>query len=555
MRKSLQFSFRGWLLALGLLSALPFIALTGVLIHQMGELQRTAIESDLEQRSTAAANALRELLGRAVGYLNAIATSDAAVNQDMRGLYDHAQRVVHALPDVTAITLTREDGSMVFITSRPFGVAAPPTSQIESVRQVFTTRTPSVSGPFLGPVSGVPVVALGVPVMHDGRVVYCLRMVFRVSSMNQMLANLNLPDNWRATIVDGKGIIVARTHAANQFVGKRAPDSLLAAIPVAGKGVIGTTTLEGIPVVTAITNVPGWDWKVAIHVPRSILHAGVSTSMSLLVGAVLVALALGAAVSLLLSRSLKRQMDDLIVAAETGSDPPAAAPITNDGHIRELKRLHGALLGVREREESARHELHQAMVLTKDFSERLDAAQRDALTGLVGRVQFLSQVTTRLQEAGSASRVGHSLLFIDLDGFKAVNDNFGHEEGDRLLLDVADVLRSQIRSNDIACRLGGDEFLLFVQGTAQSSTDSAALIADRVIRRVNDVGHGVGCSIGIVPIAGDCPDVTCAIRRADAAMYEAKRRGKNRFAVFGAGVKADGSAWTSEVSRECKHPC
>jgi diguanylate cyclase (GGDEF)-like protein len=138
-------------------------------------------------------------------------------------------------------------------------------------------------------------------------------------------------------------------------------------------------------------------------------------------------------------------------------------------------------------------------------------ATHDELTGLVNRAQF----TVALERADHGT-----LFYIDLDEFKPVNDRFGHEMGDRLLMAVADRLNGCTRATDSVARLGGDEFAVLI------ADDDADGVAGRLAAAFADPfvidGHtlAVGASIGSAPVAGDAES---ALRRADAAMFAAKR--------------------------------
>ncbi|HEY0776375.1 MAG TPA: EAL domain-containing protein [Gemmatirosa sp.] len=189
---------------------------------------------------------------------------------------------------------------------------------------------------------------------------------------------------------------------------------------------------------------------------------------------------------------------------------------------------------------------------TRDVTERaeLEAALvrqafHDALTGLANRAYFgdrLRDALARAQVAGSPGRV--AVLVLDLDGFKAVNDSFGHAAGDALLIEVAERLLQATRGGDAVARLGGDEFAILLE-RVQEDADAAA-VAERVIAalepsftvsgRRTDVGVSVGIargsSVADAPLDGTALDASAMLRNADVAMYEAKARGKGRWVLF-----------------------
>jgi cyclic di-GMP phosphodiesterase Gmr len=129
-----------------------------------------------------------------------------------------------------------------------------------------------------------------------------------------------------------------------------------------------------------------------------------------------------------------------------------------------------------------------------------------------------------------------SLLFIDLDGFKPVNDNYGHAIGDRLLKEVAARLLSCLREGDTAARLGGDEFVVIL---LESDLDRAITVTNRILESLRapyDFGKriitSISASIGIAEYPEHANELDGLLTAADNAMYIAKKSGKDRFAVF-----------------------
>lgn len=168
-----------------------------------------------------------------------------------------------------------------------------------------------------------------------------------------------------------------------------------------------------------------------------------------------------------------------------------------------------------------------------------DLAMRDPLTGLFNRRQFNEALE---REIASANRRGacFTLLLLDLDGFKLVNDRLGHHAGDTVLRTVAERLGSQARSNDTVARIGGDEFVLICPDLCDER--SAALVSERLLNLLNEeilLGAGsarIGASIGIAVYPNHAHTVDDLIRAADGAMYMAKQAGRNRWAFAGTGA-------------------
>ena len=157
-------------------------------------------------------------------------------------------------------------------------------------------------------------------------------------------------------------------------------------------------------------------------------------------------------------------------------------------------------------------------------------ATHDELTGLPNRRSFVTHVATELRHG-----LDFSVLILDLDRFKLVNDSLGHGAGDQLLITCADRIRLSLRPGDLVCRLGGDEFAILLRSPADAA--AAAVVADRLLRLlsepvlIDDEEVFPSASIGIaIPESGDGVDEL--MRHADAAMYEAKGQGRDRWVRF-----------------------
>ena len=177
-----------------------------------------------------------------------------------------------------------------------------------------------------------------------------------------------------------------------------------------------------------------------------------------------------------------------------------------------------------------------------DLINRLDStlaemsyqAHTDGLTALANRTHFYQQLETAL---GRTS--GVSVLLVDLDGFKAVNDTLGHAAGDTLLISVADKMRAALRAGDVAARLGGDEFAVLLHDCAgPEAEDTARRILDALTRPVEIDGTMVRANASIGAAAAEPGEGAGAlVRRADVAMYAAKSAGKGTWKRYEAGME------------------
>jgi len=179
--------------------------------------------------------------------------------------------------------------------------------------------------------------------------------------------------------------------------------------------------------------------------------------------------------------------------------------------------------------------------MIQDITERKQAdkiiqelAYFDSLTKLPNRQMFMDRITQAFIHE-QRNNQGFSLLFLDLDGFKKVNDTLGHKAGDAVLKQVAQRLRDCVREGDTVARLGGDEFTVILANTVQKQgiVITANKIIDAINAPINIDTHTphIGVSIGIAIYPADGDEVDTIIQHADRAMYTAKKAGKNR-AVF-----------------------
>ncbi|MCL4810659.1 MAG: diguanylate cyclase [Thermoanaerobaculia bacterium] len=219
--------------------------------------------------------------------------------------------------------------------------------------------------------------------------------------------------------------------------------------------------------------------------------------------------------------SARGETEAKVTGLETGADDylvKPVEPVELKARVRVGLRLQKALLDL-----AAKNEILEKLALT------------DPLTGLANRRAFEEALEAELARAGRHGRPA-SLLFLDLDHFKAVNDSHGHAAGDEILSGFAAVLRRGCRRGDLAARIGGEEFAVLLPMTGRVP---ATLVAER-IRRATE-GHALGQTVSVpvtvsVGVASteegtEAFEVSRLLRRADAALYRAKAEGRNRVAA------------------------
>lgn len=223
-----------------------------------------------------------------------------------------------------------------------------------------------------------------------------------------------------------------------------------------------------------------------------------------------------------------RGRDGATLGALTVFRYTAGPPSTRD--IEALKHLAG---------------LGAVAVTHARFLEELEAqAFHDGLTGLPNR-RLLSDRLTHQIAMAQRTRRPFAVFLLDVDGFKAVNDDFGHEEGDAFLCRLAERLAGVLRPGDTLARLGGDEFVVVAP---LGQPGDAPAVADKLIAATEtvDCPCAVGLSIGISLFPDHGESERPLLHRADRAMYQAKQQGKNRWAVYGTSADLPASQPTNE---------
>lgn len=350
-----------------------------------------------------------------------------------------------------------------------------------------------------------------------------------------------------AAIVDHRGNVLA--HPLDDWIAARRNMSKISAVARMLNGETGIETffspaLKG-DMIAGFTVVPDVGWGVMIPQPVVELHeraaqAETSAVTVFLIG-LLIAFICAWIVSILFARPLEL-ISNAADAVVQGDDPTEIAEFKSRLVPIEFRRVQSSF---------------NAMVrrLSDNLVSIHELAYRDKITGLANRTMFRKFVTAKLNELEASGR-GGLMLFIDLDGFKAVNDNFGHDLGDELLRcfsvrlqalfdefdpesrqeDVEGALDCGLKSRYLLARLGGDEFAVFLVG-AQRVGDGET-IAEAILRSLRDpfrLGAQeaiVGASIGLARVPEHGDSFAALIKHADMAMYEAKRAGKNTFRVY-----------------------
>lgn len=442
--------------------------------------------------------------------LRALAISSSLTRGDLRTFYAKAKEVEDSTL-VRNLVLSDPLGKQLLDTDRPLGNAQPTVSSPTHLRLLADTNGPVISALTKNPASNESTVSLSIPVRRNGVHIYTLSAHISPAAFARLLENQQLSPDWIVAVLDGNSTIVARSHEMSRFSGKQASPALLRAMSFDNSGWFEGQTSEGIDVLGVFSRSGVSNWSVAIGIPSTTLMEEVRTQLGWLGIALVVLLTSSIGLAIFIGKKIADPVQGLRQPAlALGRGQEVDIPLQ---HLIEVDEVANAL--------------KQASEMLKKASHQ---ATHDVLTGLPNRALFSTLVNKQIAICKRAS-TPFSVLFIDLDGFKPVNDMYGHAAGDQLLCEVAARLQGELRGSDTVARLGGDEFAAILVGT---SGNSVRKVAENLIQAVsmpydfNGSLIQISASIGVAgyPEAG-AQDIEL-LRRADLAMYRAKEAGKGK---------------------------
>jgi two-component system sensor histidine kinase/response regulator len=488
-----QRTIRFWLICLVIACILPVTFAAGFLIVNSYRQNTAEVGRSTTATTRALIQAVDAELHGVQSALQALATSPHLTSGDLAGFHRQARETLNVRVGVNVV-LTDSAGQQVLNTLKPFGEALPRHGQPDQARRIFQTGKPAISDLFLGPVFTSWVIAVEVPVLSNGKVIYSLAMGVTPERLSDILGRQNIPPNWVAAIFDSTGTIVARTHAPEQYVGKKGAPEFIRRFAEVAEDSVETTTIEGIRIFSSFSRSPRSGWTVGMGIPIVDLTANARQSIAFNAGfaGILLVLAclLAAAFGTRISRSI-RSLGPTALAI--GSPGLRAIPVTEIVEVDEVgKALVRAsqLIEQRERERAEREVETRKMLVAKQAAEEASRAKseflasmshelRTPLTALSGFAQLLNvsgdelSRERRIRYMENIMQASEHLENIINDVLDMARLEAGQLNLNCQTLDCLEIMTEASRTLELAASEKG---ILF---TADTSANLPSIVADR----------------------------------------------------------------------------
>ena len=395
---------RSHLVVLVLVAVVPLLVFSVAMLRQAAEDQRAVLDQGMRNTVSALSLAIDGEVKASQAILETLAASAYLDTGDLRAFYRLCVKTIEGRPNAYIVLFDRS-GQPLLNSSRPFGSSLPnpllatrpagidprypdiPVGGAEPVKRALETARPAVSDLFVSLVTGQPRISLDVPIVRGGRVRYVLELSFDPAIFTQLLLERHLPPQSVASILDRRGLAIARSLDPSGRVGRRLAPTLAAQVAGSPEAAGVGRTVEGMPVYHVFTRSPNTGWTTSLAVSQAVVSSSIDRSIVLLGGGAVLALILGLGAALGVGRRISNPLSMLAGAA--GSMVRGEQTDLKGSAVREVVELHRALVtaGGAVREAAAEHE--QRLVA--------EAKRAEAQTANQAKDEFLAMLSHELR--------------------------------------------------------------------------------------------------------------------------------------------------------------
>ena len=419
---------------------------------------------------------------------------------------------------------------------------ASPLKMPEKWLETARADKPILGKPYLDQTSQTPVMVIATPILADrNRILGVLAIKLNFQAIGLMLKNYAHGEAVDLQLITKEGILLASSvpiplKTLRKIMVESTLDRLFSNEGIPTK----YTGYQGKPVVGTLKKVTELGWGVVAEKDSQKAYAEVVRLRNLTLGLFAGVLLLIGLCAYLLGLSIVRPLARLTKGADKVSegDLEVDLPVLSRSEVGYLTQVFNQMVA---RLRKGREQLAAANEALTEKNRELEILSiTDSLTGLYNRKHLMESLSG---EIGRASRYEHSfaLLIIDIDHFKKFNDNYGHLAGDEVLRKMGNLFQKSIRSCDYAARYGGEEFIIVMPEIGRDEGVKAAerIRASLAKEKIDANGHSVAVtiSVGVASFPEHGDDAQGIISKADAALYQAKKRGRDRVVVASSGQK------------------